>query len=473
MKPPVVPSTVGEELNQLTLDANAFYLIWAGVLVFFMQGGFAMLETGLVRAKNSINIFLKNLLSPVAAAFMWYLIGYGISSGTRGGNGFIGTNLDDYALSNVHINSPNNVFPNWFYSFTFASNAATIASGAVAERTLISAYLIYAAFTAGWTYPVVAHWVFSLSGWLSSTGGGGSGDECCFISDVGFIDTAGSGVVHLLGGVGALVGVIAIGPRLGRFDDKAPKPRGHSLVLAGLGCFMLWFGWYGFNVGGPGHLDDGGGRLGGLILVNTTLSGACGAITSILLTYAFDRYVSLEASINGALIGLVSITGPCGVVAPWAACVIGFVAGLLLLPFDKLLIRLKIDDPISAVPVHMIGGIWGCLAAGLFAEGKYVGILYNRGPDVDHGLLTGGGGAQFAVQCIGIVCIIAWSGVFSALVWFPLKLLGFLRASEIDERSGLDIGLHGAHAYNELAVMSKAIAEMAQARRAEATREVV
>lgn len=461
---------IDEQMEQTNTGIDNFYFIWAAVLVLMMHSGFAMLESGFVRGKNSINIFLKNLVSPVLAALVWYLWGYGFATGTPGGNSFIGSRAGNFALSDVHYRSTDMPFSAWFYGWTFSANAASIASGSCAERTLLGAYMIYIVAMVGWVYPVVAYWVFSTTGWLSATGG--PNGDCCFISSVGFIDLAGSGVIHMLGGTGALMGAIALGPRLGRFDDKAPKPRGHSLVLSGLGALLLWIGWFGFNVGSTKSATGIGGDLGAVVAVNTTLAGITGALSALTIQFALDRAFAIDAAINGLLSGLVAVTSPASTIEPWAAVITGTIAGALLIGADKLIIKLKIDDPLSAIAVHMVNGLWGCVVPGLFASRRFVRGYYDRGYHINYGLFMGGGGNQLAVQVVGIVVILCWGLFWSAIVFFGLKFAGYLRVPEIDERMGLDIGLHGAHAYNELAVMSKAIAELAQSRREENGREV-
>ena len=285
------------------------------------------------------------------------------------------------------------------------------------------------------------------------------GGNCCFISDVGFIDFAGSAVVHMLGGVGAITGAIIIGPRLGRFDEDAPKPKAHNWVFSALGAFILWFGWYGFNSGSTFGASGALSVLGNKISVNTTLAGSSACLVGLILNWILTGFANLEYTLNCFLIGLVAITAPCAVVDPWAAIVIGAIAALLYFAGDKLTLLLKIDDPLNAGTVHFLGGLWGALSVGVFATKEAVTFVYQR-DGLNYGFIMGGGGAQIAVQIVGCIVIMFWSALFSSVIWLSLRFAGILRVSESSERSGLDIYLHGTHAYADLAVMSKAIAQI-------------
>ena len=345
---------VDEELADLIAAIDTAWLLIAAFLVFFMQAGFAMLEAGFVRSKNVANILMKNLLDVSAGAIAFYAVGWGLAYGLSGDatNGFVGTGhfflvgFDDWA--------------SWIFQFAFAATAATIVSGAMAERTKFRAYLFYSVFITGFIYPVVVHWVWDGNGWLTAFTDNPIGTN-------GYLDFAGSSVVHMVGGFAGLMGAIILGPRIGKYgkDGSINPIPGHSISLAALGVFILWFGWYGFNPGSTLGLTGGFAALAAKVAVNTTLAASAGAVACAFLSMWRTGKYDMGLTLNGALGGLVAITAPCAVVDPWAALVIGLIAAPVVIFGIEGLDRLRIDDPIGAVAVHGFAGVWGVLSVGL------------------------------------------------------------------------------------------------------------
>jgi Amt family ammonium transporter len=405
-------------LADLSKAIDAVWVIMAGALVFLMQAGFALVEAGFTRAKNTANIAMKNFMDFSAGALVYWAIGFGLAYGGSTLGGFVayGGIGDAFFLSDPAQST------NWFFQVVFAATAATIVSGAMAERTKFSSYLMYTVFITGFIYPIVSHWAW----------GGG------FLADLGYVDFAGSGVVHLTGGVAALAGVIAIGPRIGKYDENGksrPIP-GHSLMLATTGVFLLWFGWYGFN--GGSTLAAVGADFSSVI-VTTTLAAAAGAVAAMLTAWANPVYGRPDPgmTLNGALAGLVGITAGCAAVDNLGAVIIGLVAGVVVVFSVVLVDRIRIDDPVGAISVHGICGAWGLIAVGLFdtVNGK--------------GLLAGGGIDQLVAQLIGIGSIVAWTFITSSAVFWAIKLTVGLRVPAAVEIAGLDRIEHGAEAYPE------------------------
>lgn len=358
---------------------DTFYLIFAGALVFFMQIGFAMLLAGSIREKNVKNVLLWNLLDSAGGAFGFWSVGYAFAYGgddITKGKTFIG-NSGFFLSGDTDMEF-------WFFQFAFACALSSIVAGTIAERTKMTAYLFYSIFLCGFVYPVCAHSFWSVNGFLSP-----------FAAEplwgTGAIDLAGSGPVHMCGGVAALVMAVVIGPRKGRFYDDdgvaldEPTPMGpHSVTLQFLGTFALWFGWYGFNPGSTLKISSAQmGDVASLVAVNTTLGAAAAALSGLFTsTLVEERKTGIyqwdtTAAMNGCLTGLVGITAGCATVDPWAAFVIGIVAGWIYLAASALMIRLKIDDAVDAVPVHMFGGAWGVLATGLFSNARRMEIAGN------------------------------------------------------------------------------------------------
>ncbi|MGE4285688.1 MAG: ammonium transporter [Phycisphaerae bacterium] len=404
-------------LGELTVGVDTVWILLGAVLVFFMQPGFAMVETGFVRAKNACNILTKNFLDFCIASIAFFAVGYAFMFGE--GNSFIG--LKNFFLTGVGHDGA--AF--WLFQAAFCGTAATIVSGSVAERIHFKAYILYTIIISAVVYPIIGHWVWG-GGWLSNFGGGA------------FLDFAGSGVVHTVGGVAGLIGAILLGARRGRFAaDGTPKAiAGHNIPMVTLGVFILWFGWFGFNAGST--LAVGDGSLIGLIALNTNIAAASGGIVAI--TFATIKFgkPDLSMGMNGALAGLVSITAPCAFVEPWAAIVIGAIGGFLVVLAVMMLDKLRIDDPVGAFPVHGVCGIWGCLANGFFATEALAGSA---------GLLYGGGLGVLWIQFAGIASIIAFTAVTMFITFKIIDVAVGLRVSEEEELRGLDITEHGMESY--------------------------
>ena len=402
--------------EELQTNINIVWTCIAAFLVFFMQAGFAMVEAGFTRAKNAVNILMKNMMDFSVGSLAFFLIGFGLMFGKS--NGLFGTTL--FGLSGVEPGT------GWNWTFlifqtVFAATAATIVSGAMAERTKFVAYLCYSAVISLVIYPVFGSWA-----WGGLLDGGG------WLEKLGFHDFAGSTVVHSIGGWLALAGAIMLGPRVGKYgpDGKPKAIMGHNLPLAALGVFILWFGWFGFN---PGSTTTGDGSI-GYIAVTTNLAAAAGALTALITSWLVIKKPDISMTLNGALAGLVAITCPCDGVSPFGAIIIGAVAGVLVV-LSVLFIDyvLKIDDPVGAVSVHAVNGLWGTLSFGLFA--------------MDGGLFYGGGIKQFAVQFLGAATAFLWAFGLGLILFFVLKSSVGLRVSSEEELKGLDIGEHGMEAY--------------------------
>ncbi len=400
---------------------DTMWVLLAAFLVFFMQAGFGMVEAGFIRAKNACNILTKNFLDYCVASIMFFLIGYAFMFGR--GNGFIG--LSGFGLSGAAGTGPETVdlFGFWLFQAAFCGAAATIVAGGMAERMKFPAYLIYTAVISGLIYPIIGHWVWG-GGWLA---------------EIGFADFAGSTVVHATGGWVAFVGTVLLGPRIGKYTARGePKAiPGHSIPLAALGVFLLWFGWFGFNPGST--LAVGRGEAIGLVAMNTNLSAAAGAISAMLTVWLLFGKPDLSMTMNGALAGLVAITAPCAFVSGSAAILIGLVGGAIVVIGVAMLDRLRVDDPVGAVAVHGMNGVWGTLAVGLWGQ-KALGL----GRD---GLLHGGGLGQLGIQALGTVCVSLFAMVTMGIVFYLTRSTVGLRVTREEELRGLDIGEHGMEAY--------------------------
>ncbi len=406
----------------MTFNAiNTMWILLAAFLVFFMQAGFGMVEAGLVRTKNAANIIMKNLLDFCFAALGYFIFGYAIM---YGGSGlFVGTEGwfligAESAVDGVPLEAV------WLFQAVFAGTAATIVAGAVAERMKFVAYLGYAFLLSAFIYPVVGHWVWG-GGWLA---------------DFGFYDFAGSTVVHGVGGVSALVGAWLLGPRFGRFGpDGSPHViAGHNMPLVGMGVFILWFGWFGFNAGSTLGFDEP--EVVARVAINTTLAPSAGAIAAMFTAWAWWGKPDLTISLNGALAGLVGITAPCAVVSPSAALFIGLLAGILVVFGIDWMNRIGVDDPVGAAPVHGLCGIWGTLAVGLFGQAAL-------GAPKD-GLLYGGGFGQLGIQCLGVIACYAFAGLAMYIVFKFIDVTVGLRVSHETELRGLDLDEHGMESYS-------------------------
>jgi len=434
----VLPVMAADPSGSKTLAENPeapvdfVWVLVCGFLVMFMQAGFAMLESGFSRAKNVANVMMKNLMDFAVGSLAFFAIGFALMMGSDL-HGLIGT--DGWLLTGDAYDV--NTIMLWFFMLVFAATAATIVSGAIAERPKFSTYMIYSAVVSAIIYPVYGHWLWG-SGWLSSaefmtTLGGG----------YGALDFAGSGVVHALGGYIALAACLLLGPRIGKYDKFGnPKPiPGHSLAFAAIGAFILWFGWFGFN---PGSTLSAHELRISVIAANTNLAAAAGAVTAMLITWKKLGKSDIGMACNGAIGGLVAITAPCAWVAPWAAVVIGIVAGFVACYGYWWLERRGVDDVVGAIPVHGFNGTWGLIALGLFADGTY-GVYTTEGPLVT-GLLYGNAGF-FIAQLISTVVNFAWAFGTGSVLFYVLKKTVGLRVSPEEELLGLDISEHAAIAY--------------------------
>lgn len=409
-----IQATQGVQFNM-----DILWTLIAAILVFFMQAGFAMVETGFVRAKNGGNVLMKNLMDFSMGALAFWAVGFGVMFGLNKA-GLIGT-------SHFFLIPGSGENVSWMFTFftfqlMFAATAATIVSGAMAGRTKFKSYLIYSFFVSFIIYPVSGHWAW---GNLLIP------ENETWLTKLGYIDFAGSSVVHMVGGILALVGAIFLGPRIGKYrkNGKSRPIPGHNLPIAALGVFILWFGWYGFNAGSTvAAVPDIG-----LIALTTTLGAASATILALLTSWIVLKVPDIGMSFNGALAGLVAITAGCANVDPWAAVVIGAIAGVLVvlsvLFVDKVL---KIDDPVGAFSVHGVNGLWGTLAAGIFANNLSDGVTRMQ---------------QVGVQALGILAIAAWAIVAGIILFGVIKKTVGLRVSREDELKGLDLSEHKADSY--------------------------
>ncbi|KAL5991469.1 Thioredoxin amt13 [Asimina triloba] len=431
---------------------NTVYLLFSAYLVFVMQLGFAMLCAGSVRAKNAMNIMLTNVVDAVVGSISYYLFGFAFAFGAGPtSNPFIGTSY--FALGGIPDSTYD--YSYFLYQWAFAIAVAGITSGSIAERTQFSAYLVFSSFLSGFVYPVVVHWLWSSAGWLSPDTTTG------LLFGSGAIDFAGSGVVHLVGGVAGLWGSLLEGPRVGRFDAFGqPVPmRGHNATLVVLGTFLLWFGWFGFNPGSfrkilvsyPDAPSQGNWTGVGRTAVTTTLAGAtAGFVTLFGKRLMLGHWDALDVC-NGLLGGFVAITSGCAVVEPWAAIVCGFVAAWVLIGLNVLALKWGFDDPLEATQLHGGCGAWGLIFTGLFAKEEFVIQAYSDGEtglSRPFGLLLGGGWGLIGSQVVEIAAIVGWVSATMGPLFYLLHKLRLLRIPVEDEIAGLDISSHGGYAYS-------------------------
>lgn len=424
MKPSVIfaQDEISESITLLQSNLDTVWVLVAAFLVFFMQAGFAMVEAGFTRAKNASNIIMKNLMDYAIGSIAFFAVGFGIMfgsdiAGVIGGSGFLNPNTLDLGL-----NIPVEVFI--IFQTVFAATAATIVSGAMAERTKFLAYVVYSFVISLIIYPVVGHWVWG-GGWLSK---------------LGFIDFAGSTVVHSVGGWAALVGAAYVGPRTGRFeaDGKVNTIPGHNIVLGALGVFILWFGWFGFNPGSTLAAVSDLGR----IAMTTNLAAAAGACMTMTITWVRHGKPDVGMTLNGALGGLVAVTAGTAAVNMWGAIAIGAIAGFIVVHGVEFLERVaKIDDPVGAIPVHCFCGVSGTIMVGLFA--------------VDGGLFNGGGLHLLGVQLIGVSAAALWAIGSTILLFSAVKATIGLRVDNEDEALGLDYGEHDTQAYADFVLKAQ------------------
>ncbi|OVA02282.1 Ammonium transporter [Macleaya cordata] len=440
--------TVSTKFTDTAFAVDTTYLLFSAYLVFAMQLGFAMLCAGSVRAKNTMNIMLTNVLDAAAGGLFYYLFGFAFAFGAPS-NGFIGRHF--FGLRDIP--APNFDYSYFLYQWAFAIAAAGITSGSIAERTQFVAYLIYSAFLTGFVYPIVSHWFWSSDGWASPS----RTDNLLFGS--GVIDFAGSGVVHMVGGIAGLWGALIEGPRIGRFDHsgRAVALKGHSASLVVLGTFLLWFGWYGFNPGSFVTILKAYGESGsfygqwsaiGRTAVTTTLAGCTAALTTLFGKRLLVGHWNVTDVCNGLLGGFAAITAGCSVVEPWAAIICGFVASGVLIGCNKLAEKFKYDDPLEAAQLHGGCGTWGIIFTALFAKEAYVNEIYNGGnPGRPYGLFMGGGGKLLAAHIIQILVIAGWVSATMGPLFFVLNKLKLLRISSEDEMQGMDLTRPGGFAY--------------------------
>ena len=413
-------------VEQLKQGLDTVWVLIGAFLVFFMQAGFGMVEAGFIRAKNTCNILTKNFLDFCMASLGFFLIGYGLMFGE--GNGFFG--LKGWCLFGLEpIANGIPLYAFWLFQAAFCGAAATIVAGGMAERMKFVGYLIYSFLISALIYPIVGHWIWG-GGWLSE--------------NLGFVDFAGSTVVHTVGGFAALTGTIILKPREGKYniDGKANVLAGHSIPLASLGVFILWFGWFGFNAGSTLSVNDGSTI--GLVALNTNIAAALGGIAAMITVWKRFGKPDLSMAMNGALAGLVAITAPCAYVEPWAALLIGAIAGYLVVRGVELLDKLQIDDPVGAFPVHGMCGVWGTLSVGIFGKAS-LGLANN-------GIIYGGNPRQLGAQMVGSICTIAFVVVSMGIVFKLIDRTVGLRVSREEELRGLDIGEHGMEAYGDFQI---------------------
>lgn len=403
-----------------TIGLDTLWVLVAAVLVMLMQAGFAMVESGFTRSKNSINILMKNMMDFSLGAILFWVVGYTLMFGTDLG-GFIG--MPEFFYDSAEVNGIPDL-ASLIFQTVFAATAATIVSGAVAERTKFSSYIIFTVIITAVIYPISGHWIWG-GGWLSTL-------------STPFHDFAGSTVVHSVGAWVGLAGAIVIGPRIGKYkkDGSADAIPGHNLTIGALGVFILWFGWFGFNGGSQLAISGAENAIAvSKIFVNTNLAAAAGAMAALAVSWMQFKKPGLSLTLNGALAGLVAITAGCDIVTPAGAVAMGLIAGVVLVYgveiIDK---KFKIDDPVGAVSVHGLNGALGTLMVGIFAT--------------DGGILYGGGTSLLVSQLIGVVAVGIWAFGAGYILFFVLKKTIGVRVTPAQESKGLDISEHGESAYN-------------------------
>lgn len=435
---PVTQKALDAMKSSLQVGIDTTWVLFAAFLVFFMNLGFAMVEAGLARAKNTVNILAKNFIVFAIASVSFWFIGWGLMFGN--GNPFMG--LEGLFFAGGADNSPAmgeaykgaytalnwTGVPHWakfFFQLVFAGTAATIVSGAVAERIKFHAFIIFSFVLVAIMYPITGHWIW----------GGG------FLASLGMFDFAGSTVVHSVGGWSALAGVLLLGSRYGKYraDGSVNPIFGHSMSMVTLGGLVLWFGWFGFNPGSTMGVGDGSAIA--HIAVTTNTAAAMAILSSTLISWLIQKKPDLSMIVNGALAGLVAITAPCAFVSVGSAAVIGLIAGVLVVLAVLFFDKVKIDDPVGALSVHLVNGIFGTLAVGLFAQDKITGTA------TGNGLLFGGGFNLLAAQAVGVVAVGAFTFIVAFAVWYAIKQVMGLRVSQEEEITGLDLGEHGTKAY--------------------------
>jgi Amt family ammonium transporter len=409
-------------LEQVQTHANYVWTLVTAFLVFFMQAGFAMVETGFTRAKNACNIVLKNLIDFCLGSLAFWAVGFGLMFGAS--NGWFGTS--GFFLSDFNASQDPWIYAFWLFQVVFAGTAATICSGAMAERVKFHGYVIYAVLVSAIIYPVFGGWAW----------GGLFEESKGWLEKLGFIDFAGSTVVHSIGAWVSLAGIVVLGPRIGKYTREGrPVPiPGHNMPLAALGVFILWFGWFGFNPGSTTAANTSIAR----IAVNTNLAAAAGATMTMLVTWMKFKSPDVGLILNGALAGLVAITAPCNNVTPLSAVIIGAIGGILVVYAVLFFERIQIDDPVGAVSVHGVCGAWGTLAAGIFNEAGFSLLV-------------------IGVQLLGMGAAFVWAFGIGYLVFKIIAVTVGLRVSPEEELEGLDLSEHRAEAYPDFSLVHPAV----------------
>ncbi|MBX3081578.1 MAG: ammonium transporter [Anaerolineae bacterium] len=407
------------DITNIKIGIDTVWVMITGFLVFFMQLGFAILETGMIRQTAGVNALLENFLEAGVGAVVWWLVGFGLAFGADNGSGLWGTTLFAPGIGTADTIMYGNIgtFTMFFFQFAFAATASTITTGAMAERTDFIGNFIYTAIVIVFIYPIVVHWIWG-GGWLFQQG---------------FFDFAGSNVVHTVGGVIALVGAWVLGPRKGKVWGKTIPP--HNLGLALIGTMILWVGWYGFNPGSTLGAVGVAGTI-GIVTLNTTLGAGVGSLSAMFFGYFRTGKWSLVSTLNGSLAGLVAITGGCAFVSPVAAMIIGGVAGIVLLLWGDLLEIIKVDDAVGASSVHLACGVWGIIGIGLFAEPTLTPFAANVKAGMG-GLLVSGGSIDILItQLTGSIATIVWCAVTSFIMFYALKVTKHLRVNPKAEEDG-------------------------------------
>jgi Amt family ammonium transporter len=423
-----------EDITSLKISIDTAWVMLTGFLVFFMQLGFAILETGMIRQTSAVNALLENFLEGGVGAVCWWVAGFGLAFGVDNGSGLFGTSLFAPGIDvakTIYVGNIG-VLTMFFFQFAFCATASTITTGAMAERTDFIGNVIYTAIVCIFIYPIVVHWVWG-GGWLFQQG---------------FFDFAGSNVVHTVGGVIAIIGAWMLGPRKGKEWGKMIPP--HNLGLALTGTMILWVGWYGFNPGST-LAAVGAHDVIGIVVLNTTLGGGVGCLSALFFQYFRTGKWDLVACMNGLLAGLVAVTGGCAFISPVAALIIGIVAGIILLLWGDLLEKIKVDDAVGASSVHLACGVWGIIAIGLFAEPSLTPFAGNVHSGMG-GLLTGGGATILVTQLIGSAATIVWCAVTSFIMFGALKAVGRLRVNKAADEDGnfIDNVEHGQSVWPDI-----------------------
>jgi ammonium transporter, Amt family len=451
------PAEAADPLADLRTEVKVWvdttWVLVAGMLVFFMNLGFACVESGMCRAKNAVNILSKNFIVFAVTTLFFWVLGFGLMFGNSDNEYFgkdglmlLGGKDNSPALLDAYEGDYGSL--NWtgvplmakfFFQLVFAGTAATIVSGAVAERIKYLSFIVFSAMMAIFIYPVVGHWIW----------GGG------FLADLGFLDFAGSTQVHSIGGWAALVGVIILGPRIGKYtaDGKPRAIPGHNMTAATIGCFVLWLGWFGFNPGSTMAVDPSAMAD---ICVTTNTAGAMAALTATATCWLWLGKPDIGMTLNGCLAGLVAVTAPCAWISPMSSAIIGAIAGVLVVFAVIMFDRCRIDDPVGATSVHLVNGVFGTLCVGLFSDPAIMAARGLSAETYKGGLFFGGGSTQLIAQLKGIGATAIYVIVASAICWTILKFTMGIRVSAEEEIEGLDVGEHGNEAYHGFVMASEA-----------------